>query len=334
MPRTPTVAPAAPRAADPPLAPARSPADADWLQRSRLRLRHLRLVVAIDEQGTLHRAAERLAMTQPAATRLLAELERQLGVRLFDRSPRGMTPTAFGDSLARHARTVLATLGHAGDELRALQEGAAGVVRVGVLLVAASVLVPRAVLRFKARFPRLTVRLREGMSAELVAALRRGEVDLIVGRAAADGDVAGLRVESFYSEPMVAVVRAGHPLARRRRLALADLADRTWVLPPPDAAYRRRLDAAFRQVGLEPPARRVESLLGLVNHTLLTDSDFVGVMPRDLARQHVAQGTLRVLPVTLPPPSGPVGWIAIAGRTPSPAAAAFAAALREAAAAT
>ena len=307
------------------------PATDDWFQRSRLRMRHLRLLVAIDEQRTLHRAAARVAMTQPAATRLLGELERQLGLRLFDRSPRGMTPTAYGRALVRHAHSVLATLGHARDELAALRQGVDGLVRVGVLLVAASVLVPEAVIRFKARHPRLTVQLRDGMSAELVAALRRGELDLIVGRSTADIDGAGLMLESFYEEPMAVAVRVTHPLARRRTLALAALVDETWVLPPPEAAYRRRLDAAFRQLGLEPPVRRVESLSWPVNRMLATETDMLVVMPGEVARREARQGRVRVLPVALPPPSGPVGMVTAAGRTVSPAAAAFADALREAA---
>jgi DNA-binding transcriptional LysR family regulator len=281
-------------------------------------MRHLRLLVAIDEQRTLHRAAARVAMTQPAATRLLGELERQLGLRLFDRSPRGMTPTAYGRALVRHAHSVLATLGHARDELAALQQGVDGQVRVGVLLVAASVLVPEAVIRFKARHPRLTVQL-------------RGELDLIVGRSTADIDAAGLTLESFYEEPMAVAVRVTHPLARRRSLGLSALVDETWVLPPPEAAYRRRLDAAFRQLGLEPPVRRVESLSGPVNRMLATETDMLVVMPGEIARREARQGRVRVLPVALPPPSGPVGLVTAAGRTVSPAAAAFADALREAA---
>ena len=292
----------------------------DWYLRSRLKVRQLLLLVALDEHRNMHRAAASVAMTQPAATRMLADLERLLGLRLFERSARGISPNAYGESLVRHARMVLATLDHARVEINALSEGATGKLVIGALLVAAPVLVPRAVARFKRLHSNHTVLIREGTSAGLLPALRRGELDLVVGRTSSDAGGEGLKFEPFYSEPMRVVVRSTHPLAKRRRLALAALAREQWIVPTPEAAYRRRLDQAFRQAGEEPPQRIVESLSILTNKMLVQETDMLAVMPLDIAQHYASLGGITVLPVTLPPPSGPVGVITALGR-PLPAAA-------------
>ncbi len=303
----------------------------DWYLRSRLKMRQVLLLVALDEHRNMHRAAAAAAMTQPAATRLLGDLERLLGMRLFERSARGVAPNAYGESLVRHARAILATLDHAREEIIALSAGATGKVALGALLVAAPVLVPRAVARFKARHPNHTVLVREGTVAGLLPMLRRGELDLVVGRVSGDVSGEGLRFETFYEEPVCVVARHGHPLARRRRLRLAQLNRWQWIVPTPEAPYRRRLDAAFRQAGVEPPHRLVESLSILVNRMLVQETDMLAVMPREVARSHAASAAVRILPVALPPPSGPVGVITVAGRALPPAAIDFVHCLREAA---
>src|SRR5262249_41092556 len=150
---------------------------------TRLKMRQVRLLVALDEHRNMHRAAASVAMSQPAATRLLGDLERLLGLRLFERGARGVTPNAYGESMVRHARVMLSALDHSRDELNALLQGTTGKIVVGTLLVAAPVLVPRAVARFKQRHPMHTVVIREGTTATLTAALQRGEIDIVVGRA-------------------------------------------------------------------------------------------------------------------------------------------------------
>jgi DNA-binding transcriptional LysR family regulator len=286
------------------------PAPASWFLRSRLKLRHIQLVVAVDEERSIHKAALRLRMTQPAATKLLAELEHLLDVRLYERTTRGIIPTPHGESLARHARAVLGTLDNARRELAALSAGATGRLAIGMLAVAAPLLVPRALLAFKRRNPRVTVELHEGTLGALLPMLARGDLDLVVGRLTSDFDTGGFAFVHCYDEPMSVVARRDHPLRRRRNLTLADLVRERWVLPIPDAAYRHRLDAAFRQSGVEPPAELVESMSILTNATLLEESDMLGVMPLNTARHYARGGTLALLKVPLPLPSGPVGVIA------------------------
>jgi DNA-binding transcriptional LysR family regulator len=290
----------------------------DWFLRSRLKMRHVLLLAAIDEHRSVHKAAAALHMTQPAATKLLTDLEALLDLKLFERTTRGLVPTAHGESLVRHARAMLGTLDHARAELTAISDGAAGRIVVGTQLVVAPVLVPRALAIFKRANPLVTVQVREGTLATLLPALRAGEIDLVVGRLTSDFDSRDLRFEASFDEPMCVVVRAGHPLLRRKRVRLADLAGEAWILPAPDTAYRHRIDAAFRQAGVEPPARLVESVSILTNATLLQETDMLGVLPVNVARHYAARGALEILRVALPPPSGPVGTITRAGAIANP----------------
>ncbi len=307
------------------------PVLSDWFLRSRLKMRQVLLLVALDEHRNMHRAAASLSMTQPAATRLLGDLERLLGLRLFERSARGLAPNAYGESLVRHARIMLSTLEHSRAEINALLEGSTGKIVLGTLLVAAPVLVPRAVARFKERHPRHTVLIREGTSAALLQALQRGEIDLVVGRAWSEVAGEALHFEAFYAEPMRVVARPSHPLGRRRTLKLAELAPWPWILPTPEAAYRKRLEGAFRQAGVEPPICVVESMSILTNTMLVKETDMLGVMPRDVAELYAGMKLVRILPVKLPAPSGPVGVITAAGRALPQAATDLVQALREAA---
>jgi len=309
--------------------PARQAVLSDWYLRSRLKMRQILLLVALDEHRNVHRAAASVAMTQPAATRLLGDLERLLGLQLFERSPRGVLPNAYGESLIRHSRMVLATLDHARDEINAISAGTTGKTSIGALLVAAPLLVPRGIARFKQHHPNHTVLVREGATAALVQALQRGELDLVVGRASSDVASEGLKFEAFYEEPMCVVARVGHPLARRRALKLAALDQEQWIVPPLEAAYRRRLDAAFRQAGVEPSQRIVESLSILTNRMLVQETDMLAVMPGKLAQHYVDLGVVRILPVKLPAPSGPVGLITLLGRPLTLAATDLVQALRE-----
>ncbi len=301
----------------------------DWYLRSRLKMRQILLLVALDEHRNMHKAAASVAMTQPAATRLIGDLERLLGVVLFDRNARGVQPNAYGESLIRHSRMMLATLDHARDEINEISSGTTGKTSIGAMLVAAPTLVPRGLVRFKQRQPNHTVLVREGNTASLTTALWRGELDLIVGRASKDVMTEGMRFEALYEEPMCVVARVDHPLARKRALKFEALAEEQWILPTPDAIYRRRIDEAFRQAGVQPPRRVVESLSIVTNVLLVQETDMLAIMPGRVAQHYADLGEFRILTVKPPALSGPVGVITLVGRPLTPAAMDLIQALRE-----
>lgn len=205
----------------------------DRVLRSNLKLRHLQMLVALDQFRHLGRAAEFLSVTQPAVSKSLVEIERMFGLALFERSTRGTEPTPYGESVVRFARSVLADYDRTRDEIAAVASGAAGRTSVGAMVVAMPVLLARAVEMLKANSSQTTVLVEEGDLTRLLPKLRLGELDLFVGRLEPGYAAPDLETEALHAEPMQAVVRPGHALAAKRRLGWADLAREHCVMPPP-----------------------------------------------------------------------------------------------------
>lgn len=263
---------------------------------SRLKLRQLRLLTAIADEGTVLKGSQALNIAQPAATKSIKELEDALGVQLFDRSSRGVTPTDFGQVMIKHAKLILTQLRHAGEELQSLEEGLSGRVHVGTLLAASTSLLPRALARLRERRPGIAVTVDEGTIDRLMPGLRTGDIDVVLGRLPEYREREGLRQEVLYLDTVSIMVREGHPLTQRRDLTLADLVDQAWVMPPPQTSLRRQVDHAFRHEGLEPPQDVIESVSILTNHALLMSTDMLATMPHQVG---IGQAGLTALPVIL-----------------------------------
>ncbi|RYF62357.1 MAG: LysR family transcriptional regulator, partial [Comamonadaceae bacterium] len=191
----------------------------DRVMRSNLKLRHLQMLVALDQFRHVGRAAEFLSVTQPAVSKTLAEIESLFGLPLFDRCTRGTAPTPAGASVVRFARSVLAGYDRTREEIAAEASGARGRTRVGAMVVATPVLLAQAVERLKTRSSRTTVLIDEGDLTRLLPKLRLGELDVFVGRLEPGYASPDLETEALYDDPMAAVVRPGHLLAAKRRVS-------------------------------------------------------------------------------------------------------------------
>lgn len=301
---------------------------------SRLTLRNLRLVDAVAREGNLVRAAQSLNMTQSAATKALQEIEAVAGVELFERTNRGTLPTAYGETLAAHARIVLAQLRHAEQALSDLKDGTGGRVAVGTLLSAAVALLPSAIAKVLEVRPRLMVKIVEGTNDVLMPLLRIGELDFVVGRLPEYREREGLLQEILMDDYAQIVVRADHPLAQRTEFGLAELRDWPWILPRRETTLRRQIDEAFRREGLEPPNCGVESVSLLANRALLLSADYLAVWPVQLAQAQASTGLIAVLPIDLPTTARPIGVSVRAEGRLSPAADVLIDALRTVASST
>ena len=304
------------------------PTPPDWHLRSRLKLRQLALVVALADHGSLRRAAAGIAVTQPAATRLLREMESALGVRLFERMPRGMLPTLYGETLIRYARGILTDLDEARSELAAVAAGARGRLRVGAVTGAVPRLLVPALIALRKGRPALRTFLLVNTIEVQLAALRQGTLDVAIGPLSPQEDTGNLRVEALGAEPLCVVGRAGHPLARRRRLPLATLAGATWVVPPRDSALRTQVDALFEGARLHAPADLIETVSIVATLALVEAVDAVSVLPADLARHYEERGQLARLRVALPAQGSGYELITRTDRPLAPAAEAFVAIVR------
>mgnify|MGYP001167337561 CR=1 FL=1 len=296
------------------------PAASHWANPARLKTRHLMLLLHLDEQGSVLRAAEAARMTQPAASKLLAEIEGLLGVPLFERHARGVQPTWYGQVLIRRARSALLEIGRAQEEIAALRDGRMGQASIGTVVNPGTNLVPAAVAAIKREFPDILVRIEMDYSRPLVARLLDGQLDLVVGRIMEPSGGQDLEFEPLADEPHSVIVRADHPLAGRSRLSHADLAAYGWILPPPDSLLRARLETMFLEHGLAPPANVVETSSLPVTLNLLRASDLLTALPVEAVSPYLAARQLAVLPLELGVGMESFGIIRRRGHLLSPAA--------------
>ncbi|MGH3588874.1 MAG: LysR substrate-binding domain-containing protein [Pseudonocardia sp.] len=301
--------------------------DPDRLLDGRLKLRHLVLATTIAEHGSIVRSAEHLHVTQPVVTRGLRELEAVLGVEIFDRGPRGVSPTVYGRAFLEHAQAVLAQIRQAGRHVAELSEGHVGNVTVGTHLAGSNVLLPMAIGRLKRARPRVTVVVKEATPDVLAADLLAGQVDLTVGRLTPTDDGGRTTQIRLYSEPVRLVTRTGHP-ALSMPSSLAELLDFPWILPVGQTALRRELEEVFFTQGLPLPADRVECTSMLTLRSLLLTNDAIAALPLLIAEE---DERLATLPTPLPGVRRLVGATVAQNHTLSPSSAVLLHHLREAA---
>ena len=304
----------------------------DRFVRSYLKTRHLVLLVELGRHRSILHAAQAANMTQPAASKLLGELEHALGVKLFERLPRGVAPTAYGEVLIRRAGLALAEMDAAHQEIMELRSGLSGRVAVGTVMTPSTSLLPQAVKLLKAAHARVHVAISVDTSKPLVERLRAGELDLVIGRILGAEAAAELNFEPVTDELHKVIARAGHPLAQSKDLSLQELAGQGWIVPPAGSILRDRLTALFLSHGLDQPAETVEAVaLPVVTH-LLTGSDMVVALPEELVRPYLDSGLLTVLPYELGVRMDMYGIITRKQHQLSPGAAALLDTLRQVAA--
>lgn len=291
-----------------------------WFIRARLKTRQLLLLVALAEEGNIHRASQVLNMTQPAASKLLKDLEDVLEVPLFERLPRGMRPTWYGETMIRHARVALASLNQAHEELTALKAGRFGQVSIGAITSPGLTLLPTAVAMVKQEQPTLRIGLEIENSPVLIERLQQGKLDLVVARLFAEQDKANLRYEPLIEEPVCAIARPGHPLVRMAGLTLADVVTAGWIVPPAGSVLRHRFELMFQEVGLSPPINVIESSALLFITRMLQQSDMLAVIAADVAHYYAGHGLAAIVPLEMPCHMDAFGIITRTDRLPSPAA--------------
>ncbi|MFZ6765785.1 LysR substrate-binding domain-containing protein [Undibacterium sp. Di26W] len=271
----------------------------DRFVRTHLKTRHLVLLVELGRHGSIFHAAEAAHLTQPAASKLLTELEYALGVQLFERLPRGIAPTWYGEIMIRRAGAALAEMDAAHQEVMELLSGLSGCVSIGAVMTPSTNLIPQAVTLLKSRHARLHVAIQVDTSKILIQRLRAGELDMVIGRILDTESAAELNFEPLTDEPHSLIARSKHPLAQRPQLTLEDLAHEAWILPPGGSILRDRLTALFLSHGLDQPTETVETLSLPVITSLLLASDMIVALPEDLIMTYIDSNLLTVLPYDL-----------------------------------
>lgn len=303
----------------------------DWLMRSRLNPKQLALLVHLDEKRSILHAAEAASLTQPAASKSLGQLEDALGVQLFARHARGVTPTPYGEILVRHARSVLAELKQTHDELEAARTGLSGAVRIGTAVTSATTLVPQAVIALNQRSPRVRVGIELGFSETLVRRLLARHLDIVIARLHTPQASAEILFEAIAEDAHGVAVRAGHPLAGRDDITLAKTADYTWVLPPSGNVMRDRLNTEFLKAGLDPPDNVIETPSLPIILGLLENSNMIAPLATGVIGSYCEVGKLAILPLPLDLRLGVSGIITVRGYRLPPAVQAMLGEIRKAA---
>ncbi|WP_280153490.1 pca operon transcription factor PcaQ [Piscinibacter sp. XHJ-5] len=292
----------------------------------RIRLRHLQCFLAVAQLGNLRRAAQALAVTQPAVTKTLNELEDMLGTPLFVRGRKGALMTPEAELFLPHASASVAALNHAVDSV--LLSPAEAPLRIGMLPTLGPSFMPAVLQRFAAQRPQAVVRLHSGRNKQLIEQLRQRELDVVVGRLSDPDAMLGITFEHLYAEPLVVVMKSGHPAAGGSAAALG-----AWplVLPLAGTMIRQLADGFLERHGVRPLAGVVETLDTSLARSLLLAGEAVWFTPLGAARPELDTGRFARLAVQITPEE-PVGLMLAADAAPPPALQALVAAIRQQAA--
>lgn len=296
---------------------------------SRIKLRHIACFLEVAARSGFGRAAEALNLTQPAISRAIAELEEILGTPLFERGRGGAVLTADGRAFRTHAGAAFAELGRGIDTLRRPGGAAGGELTVGALPTVAARIMPEAVRRAKDAGLSATIAIEAGPNGWLLDQLKQRRLDLVVGRLAEPQVMMGLAFEHLYSEPIVFVVRPGHPAAAGRPIGLADIAGHTLIMPGRGSIIRPEIDRLFILNGVAGTGDRIETTDPSFSRAYVRTSDAVWIISHGVVVGDLDEGTLVRLDLAASASGGPVGLTTRADHAPSPAADLLMRAVRE-----
>lgn len=304
----------------------------DALVRRGLRFSQLRLMVALKEIGQISGAAAQISMTQPAASRLLAELEVAVGAKLYQRHPRGVTLTYSGEVLAQRAQTILRQLDDSHIEIAEIEAGTRGLVRIGAVSGPALEIVLPAIRELRVTYPEIEIAVDVDTSDKLAESLLAQESDFYIGRLPDGIDARAVRLDEIGVEPVNLIVRVDHPLVDNPNLNLQDCLDYDWVMQSPGGLLRRTAEAYLLRHGYAPPARILSTSSLLLTLAIIRQTSAIAPVSRSVARLYadgdMQVGPIRVLPIAEDMVVVPYALVERRHDQPSPAASRVLAAIR------
>jgi DNA-binding transcriptional LysR family regulator len=304
----------------------------DWADRigRRIRLRDLHVLLAVAERGSMAKASAHLSISHPVVSKTISDLERTLGVQLFDRNSRGVELTTYGQALLKCGVTVFDEMRQGLKQIEFLTDPASGELRIGCPEITMAGLLPAIVERFSQLYPRIRLHVALANTGALqFQGLRERNVELLIGRMPQTFVEDDLTAEILFDEPFVAVAGVCSRWARRRQLRLDDIIGEPWVLPPFDTTPGLLILEIFRASKLQPPQTNIATLSVQLTVTLIASGQFVGLLPSSVAVFNAGRIGLKTLPIKLPALRFAAGIITVKGRTLSPLAELFIGCARE-----
>jgi DNA-binding transcriptional LysR family regulator len=298
----------------------------------RLKLRNLHILDIVADAGSMAKAAPRLAMSQPAVSRAIAEMEHALGVPIFDRTSSGVELTAYGRVLRRRATNVADELKQGLGELTFLSDPTQGEIRIGST-EPMTALTATIVQRMSEAHPKIRFLVVAADTLALHEKLRQREIDIAVTRMAANFDQhEDLQAEPLFEDELAVIAGKTNKLTQRRRLSLKDLMGERWLLGPRDASFLRPfIEEAFRHEGLDMPSAIVSSGSYALQINLIAAGPFLTILPRAILRYPRSHPIFAALAVQLPTTRRPVGLVRLRHRSLSPVTGLFCKFARDAA---
>jgi len=289
----------------------------EWSERigRRIRLRDLHILLAVVQCKSMAKAAEHLAISKPVISKVIADLEHVLGVRVLERDRHGAEPTSYGAALLKRGITVFDELREGVKDIEFLVDPEAGDVRIGCNHILATSFVSAVVDRLSRRFPRIVFHVVARQAETLHRELSERNVDFLVARRLGTLADERLGFELLFDDIDVVAAGAQNPWVRRRRIELAELMNEVWVLPPPDNVVGSVAMKAFRARGLGYPRTTVVSDSPHVRMSLLATGRFLSIFPASALRFPAKSQDVRILPIELPLAHMPVGIVTLKNRT-------------------
>jgi DNA-binding transcriptional LysR family regulator len=293
----------------------------EWEKRlgRRLRVRDLYILSTVVNSGSMVKAARELAMSQPAVSEAIANLEHILHVRLLDRSPRGVEPTMYADALLRRSMTIFDELKQSVRDIESLADPTTGEMTIGCPDTIAGTFLPPLLQQFSKRYPRVVVNIEDVPSPAIKShGLRERQFDVILARIRVplpeDHVVDDFDIEYLFDDPLVITAGMHSKWAHRRKMDIAELVDEPWILPPPRMWNYSWVAMAFKERGLSMPKVSFVTFSGVLKAYFLANGPFITADPMSWARLN----GFKILPVGLSLRPWPVAIVTLKNRTLSP----------------
>jgi molybdate transport repressor ModE-like protein len=295
----------------------------------RIKLGDLHVLLAVAQTGSMAKAASELAVSHPAVSRAIRDLEHTLGVQLLERNPRGVTLTEYGRAMIDRSHAAFDELRQGVKDIESLADPSTGEVRIGTTPPLAASFLSAVIDRLVRRHPRMAFQVVVAESEQQRRNLSERRVDLLIFRSATIFEDEEFAFEPLFESPYVVAAGLKNPWLRRRRLVLRDLVGEIWALPSSDNSFGAFVADVFRSSGLAVPRATVVATALEMRANLLRTGRYLSIIPEFWLQFPVRHPYIRKLPVELPIASGPIGIVTLKNRSPSPATRLFIACARE-----
>jgi DNA-binding transcriptional LysR family regulator len=309
----------------------------DWGEQigRRLKMRDLHVFFTVVRRGSMGKAAADLGVSPPTVSEVISDLEHGLGVKLLDRSSQGVEPTMYGHALLRRGLAAFDELKQGIRDIEFLSDPTTGELRIGCTETVSATILPRIISHFSRQLPGVALHFDDiGVSATEVLGpgLRDRKYDCVIQRVALplpEGLADDLNVEVLFDDDLIVAAGSSTRWARRRKIALRELMDEPWILPPAGTWYHSVVSRLFRARGLDPPKPNLVTHSVALRTRLLTEGPYITTFASSIVRFHAEHYALAMLPVDFPTQALPAGVLTLKNRTLSPVVERFIACARE-----